>query len=295
MDLQDQLWRWRGRPEQQQRHVPKSPACHPHFRYFSNETSRAWSDDTKFQRLYFYHARKAGGTSLANYFAMVAHHHGLKFEHAEWFEAEEPGTHELPTFYVTHLREPVDRSISHFKCQCAVNCYIQWFSGACPEFDIPIEEQFQMAKTKLLRYNFIVVVEWLSDPEYASAVESFFGVPGVTARRSAYCEHSSHKANKLVPLTIENHTLDKLSELNVADINLYKDLTDCLDEDDDQGYNFPQLDAGRFDNTSSVQVHYSEYMEWKRKNNDRRKQRENPEKVKTSIDKIMKETNEDEI
>jgi hypothetical protein len=109
INLRDQIWRWRRRPEQQQRHVQKSPACHPHFRYFSNETSRAWSDDTKFKRLYFYHARKAGGTSLANYFAMVAHHHGLKFQHAEWVEAEEPGTHELPTFYVTHLREPVSR------------------------------------------------------------------------------------------------------------------------------------------------------------------------------------------
>jgi hypothetical protein len=145
----------------------------------------------------------------------------------------------------------------------------------------------------LLRYNFIVVVEWLSDPEYASAVESFFGVPGVTKRRSAFCEASSHKANKLVPLTIENHTLDKLIELNEADINLYKELTDCLDGDDEQRYNFPQLDAGRFDNTSSTQVHYSEYMEWKRKNKDPRKQREHPKKVKTSIDEL-KETNDDE-
>jgi len=105
---QDRRWREREeRLEQQQRHVRKSPACHPHFRYLSSNTSWAYSDDAKFKRLYFYHARKAGGTSLAHYFSMVALHHGLEFEHAEWYEAEEPGTHELPTFYVTHLREPV--------------------------------------------------------------------------------------------------------------------------------------------------------------------------------------------
>ena len=105
---QDRQWRQREeRLEQQERHVRKSPACHPHFRYLSSITSWAYSEETKFTRLYFYHARKAGGTSLAQYFSMVALHHGLEFEHEEWNEAEEPGTHELPTFYVTHLREPV--------------------------------------------------------------------------------------------------------------------------------------------------------------------------------------------
>ena len=100
--------------------------------------------------------------------------------------------------------------------------------------------------------NFIVVLEWLSDPEYASAVESFFGVPGVTRQRAAYCERGAHTANKLVPLKIDNHTLDKLTELNEVDIGLYEELTDCLDGDDEKRYNFPVLDAERFDNTSST-------------------------------------------
>jgi hypothetical protein len=129
---------------------------------------------------------------------------------------------------------------SYFKLgQCAVNCYIQRFSGACPEFDIPIKEQYQVAKTKLLRYNFIVVLEWLSDPEYRNAVESFFGVPGVTRQRSAFCERAAHTANELVPLKIDNHTLDKLTELNEVDISLYEELTDCLDGDDKNGTNSP--------------------------------------------------------
>ena len=163
---------------------------------------------------------------------------------------------------------------SHFKLgKCAVNCYIQWFSGACPEFDIPIKEQYQVAKTKLLRYNFIVVLEWLSDPEYASAVESFFGVPGVTRQRSAYCEAAAHNANKLVPLKVDNHTLDKLKELNEVDISLYEELTDCLDGDDEKRFNFPVLDAERFDNTSSTQVHYSNFTAWKRNKTKSRKRR----------------------
>ena len=141
----------------------------------------------------------------------------------------------------------------------------------CPEFDIPIEDQYRVAKTKLLRYNFIVVLEWLSDPEYASAVESFFGVPGVTRQRSAYCEIGAHTANELVPLTIYNHTLDKLTELNEVDIGLYEELTDCLDGDDEKRFNFPVLDAERFDYNSSTQVHYSEFKEWKRKKSRKRR------------------------
>ncbi|KAL3811148.1 LOW QUALITY PROTEIN: hypothetical protein ACHAXA_001363 [Cyclostephanos tholiformis] len=326
-DQEQQLRRW-WRQEKQRHQERKSPACHPHFRIAPHKSNdmRSWSEDTKFKRLYFYHARKAGGTSLANYFSMVARHHGLDFQHTEWLEAEEPGTHELPTFYVTHLREPVDRSInqgrwncrdlitmhdrdgdvkdqfvpteenamkletwnkngghsiqkcdrhSHFKLgMCAVNCYIQWFSGICSEVDMPINEQYLMAKTKLFRYNFIVVLEWLSDPEYASAVESFFGVPGVTQKRSAFCERSAHTANKLVPLTINNHTLNKLTELNQVDIKLYKEITDCfVDGDNEQRYDFPEFDGERFDNSSSTQVHYSEYMDWKRKGKTRKRRK----------------------
>ena len=85
----------------------QSPVCHPHFGVLSSNSTRIWSNNTKFKRLYFYHARKAGGTSLTQYFKQVAQHRGLEFAHNEYVEAEEPGSHELPTFYVTHLREPV--------------------------------------------------------------------------------------------------------------------------------------------------------------------------------------------
>ena len=61
-----------------------SPACRPHFNLAMLNDTWAWSDDVKFQRLYFYHARKAGGTSLARYFSKVAHHYGLEFNVDEW-------------------------------------------------------------------------------------------------------------------------------------------------------------------------------------------------------------------
>ena len=58
-----------------------------------------------------------GGTSLVQYFRRVATYYNLEFKAVEWTAAEEPGTAKKATFYVTHLREPVDRAISHFQCK----------------------------------------------------------------------------------------------------------------------------------------------------------------------------------
>jgi hypothetical protein len=91
--------RKKGRMQSEELLLQQSPACNPNIRY-SSETK-------KFKRLFFYHARKAGGTSLSYYFEKVAFHHGLIFKQGEGIEAEEPGTHKLPTFYVAHMREPV--------------------------------------------------------------------------------------------------------------------------------------------------------------------------------------------
>lgn len=158
----------------------------------------------------------------------------------------------------------------HFKLGiCAVNCYIQWFSGlSCPQFNITTMQQYEVAKTMLLRYNFIVVLEKLKDAEYVSAVEKMFGVPGITQRGSAYCERTSHKANEMIPLKIEDDTLQRLTHLNRVDIGLYKELTDCLDDDRGSKYNFPKMDEdgleNRFDTNTSIQVKYYNLIEWKK-------------------------------
>jgi Sulfotransferase family len=65
-------------------------------------------------RIYFLHMRKAGGTSLRSYFSQVAKKHGLQFEFAEGLrQPEQPGDEN--TLYITHIRQPIARAISHYK------------------------------------------------------------------------------------------------------------------------------------------------------------------------------------
>ena len=104
--------------QQQQAEVVVSPACKPHFQLTTPLISR--TNTSKFKRLYFYHVRKAGGTSLSTYFKGVAKHHGLQYVHNEYDMAEEPGTNSEPTLYVTHLRDPVSVIVL---CLCYVRIF----------------------------------------------------------------------------------------------------------------------------------------------------------------------------
>lgn len=104
-----------------------SPACKPHFDLATKDENNQTifingADAPKFTRLYFHHLRKAGGTSMRYYLKKVALIHNLTFVVNEYGPSEIPGTHSEPTFYVTNLREPVSRSISHFKCKILLNC-----------------------------------------------------------------------------------------------------------------------------------------------------------------------------
>lgn len=60
------------------------------------------------------------GTNLRRYFRKVAAHHGLQFAVTEFDVAEDPGSYDDATFYVTHLREPVSRDISQLALMCRV-------------------------------------------------------------------------------------------------------------------------------------------------------------------------------
>lgn len=71
------------------------------------------------------------GTTLRRYFEKVAAHHGLDFKAEEYSMAEDPSSHDDATLYVTHLREPVSRSISHFKCKdCLVLLLLIGYSSS---------------------------------------------------------------------------------------------------------------------------------------------------------------------
>ena len=134
---------------------------------------------------------------------------------------------------------------------CAVNCYTQWFDGSCPHLEVPLGKQYETAVSKLSRYNLILVIEQLSDTEYASAVESFFGFKGVRNKSGAWCEAESHEANKKVPLVIMNNTINTLTRLNKADIKLFHKMSDCLGGGE---YSFPSFDESRFFTNTSFQI-----------------------------------------
>jgi hypothetical protein len=65
--------------------------------------------------------RKAGGTTLREYFQSVANNLGIQFVATEGGHFEVPGSDEN-TLYVTHLRDPYKRSISHFEYEVRWPC-----------------------------------------------------------------------------------------------------------------------------------------------------------------------------
>ena len=277
----------------------------------------------------------------------MAKHHGLVFASDEYVVAEDPGSYDndRATFYVTNLREPVSRSISHFRYEgrwdckgltahltannsttssnnetyvptednamslegwsenygkygrnnypcaredpfdpgnpkryfkmltCGAMCYSQWFAGlSCPpegrlpmdpeERDLSLMRQYQIARGKLSRYNLVVITEWLRDPKYASAIERMFGVPGVS-RNDYYpwCELESHAANEMIPLSVKNETLEKLTASNRFDRYLYDEFSECLKYR--RKKDFPEWDASRFKTNEAIRM---DYREWERLN-----------------------------
>lgn len=145
--------------------------------------------------------------------------------------------------------------------KCAVNCYIQWYSSlSCPSWNVPINTQVEKARAVLHRFNFIIILEQLKDPKYVSAVENFFGVPGLTEQKSAWCEKESHKANTMFPLEVKKETLQQLTAYNMMDIELYNNISKCLV---DGVYDFPKWDADRFASNDTTRVHYNDFSKWK--------------------------------
>ena len=304
------------------------PSCHPHWRVgttpSNNKTigdpaiSRSENDDdattSPIKRIYFYHVRKAGGTMIRKYLRKVASRYRIQLRVLEYKHAsseEEVGSR-TDTFYVTNMRDPVERSVSHFKydarwgcdqlvknssnfvptsdnampfeswnftggfeksscdepfsfVSCAVNCYVQVFSGGgCTRDDWYTE--YNLAWDRLLRYNMILVYSKFGDTEYVRAVEDFFGgVGGFNEPSSMFCGEEAREANRKVPLRVSFEHVLRLTRLNAMDNRLYRDMvTSCFDEMEEEQrggggggggggaaaarghYSFPRVDTSRF-------------------------------------------------
>ena len=267
------------------------PSCHPHHRVKSTTQS--------IKRIYFYHVRKAGGTMIRNYLQKVAEQYDIHLQVDEYNHAsskEEVGS-KPDTLYITNLRDPVERSISHFKyserwdceqlvhnesfiptqlnarpfsswngtkgfesspcdlefsfTQCAVNCYLQTFSGmGCTNNEW--FKQYNMAFDRLRKYNLILIYERFKDPKYIHAVEDYFGgIQGFNTPAHMFCGDESKEANDKVPLSVSEFAhVFKLQSLNKMDERLYNDfLLSCgwnkINEEEIE-YDFPILDSNRF-------------------------------------------------
>jgi len=236
---------------------------------------------------------------IRKYLTKVAKHHSidlkvLEFKHASF--DEEVGSRS-DTLYVTNLRDPVERSISHFKydarwgCNnlvknktfvpsttnarpfatwnftggfvetscgssssnyrrrrsnrpfyfeaCAVNCYIQTFSGNACTHDNWYTE-YNVAWDRLMKYNIILMYSKFNNPKYIQAVENFFGgVQGFGVPSSMFCGDEAREANRKVPLRVSFEHVLQLTRLNKMDNRLYKDfINPCWDDDK---YSLPKI------------------------------------------------------
>ena len=270
------------------------PSCYPHL---SNSTQQI-------SRIYFYHVRKAGGSMIRNYLQKVCSYYNINLHMLEYNYAskyEEVGSRS-DTLYVTNIRDPIERSISHYKyserwdCQqlvmnvsfiptrynieqpfnawndtqgftsspcdmpfsftsCAVNCYIQAFSGiGCTTSNW--YDEYNVAFDTLRRYNMVLVYEKFKDVKYVQAIENFFGgVQGFNEPSTMYCGEEAKEANELVPLSVTEFShVFTLTKLNEMDNRLYNDFVSSCSWSDDDGkndnveyeYDFPIIDPSRF-------------------------------------------------
>ena len=82
-------------------------------------------EHTPIKRIVFGHMRKAGGTTIMSYLRKVKKTYKLQLVSYEGGCIERPGTRN-DTLYITHIRNPVERAITHFKyserwdCECLV-------------------------------------------------------------------------------------------------------------------------------------------------------------------------------
>lgn len=87
-----------------------SPACQPRLHLLDDDDG----NQRPIQRIFFLHMRKAGGTVIRKYLQKVSKQYGILYVAREGRKTVE---HPMDphTLYVTNLREPNARTISHYK------------------------------------------------------------------------------------------------------------------------------------------------------------------------------------
>jgi hypothetical protein len=92
------------------------------FGYSSPSCTLQLDDGEPINRIVFMHMRKAGGSSLRNYFRRVARDNKLAFMAEEGYIAGEFPGNVSKTLYITHWREPIARAVSHYKYEERWDC-----------------------------------------------------------------------------------------------------------------------------------------------------------------------------
>ena len=117
-----------------------SPACRP-----------TWGDNpSKITRVYFAHTRKAGGTFMRSMLETFARQHNLTFAAVEGDPVESPKRND--TLYVTNLRHPVSRVISHYKYDGRWGCSQTMRQ---PNHSLPTAENAQSLKGFVTKDPFV--------------------------------------------------------------------------------------------------------------------------------------------
>ena len=119
----------------------RSPICNPTF--LSNSQQEEYYQqglalpldkerrDTPITRIHLAHMRKAGGSSLRSYLLKVTRHFNLTFHPAEGGRGKEEVLRD-DTLYISHVRAPTKRILSHFKfdqrwdCQQLMHNYTEY-------------------------------------------------------------------------------------------------------------------------------------------------------------------------
>jgi hypothetical protein len=209
---------------------------------------------SRYTSIFFYHTRKAGGSTMRKWLKQVANKHNLTFVAKEGHLLQDDDFCNS-TLYVTILRDPVDRAISSYWFEgrwpqkernrtdenspldlfnwtsqvnqqtrgkllwyCASDCYCKWFGSMNGGINVDYNRNVTNALERLSRFDVVVQMERLKDNNYTSALQMVLNATelSVVPRNMG---GSSHVHSNY---TITKSHSDCLAEMNRNDKALYE-------------------------------------------------------------------------